>query len=351
MRSTVTRIGMAAAMVAALGTAACGGNQSQGSTNTVATGSANKCAVDSDTRIGIATGNATGVYYTLGNALAEQISNTSGGKLKATAAETGASVQNIQQLAKGDYQVAFSLFDTASDAVQGKGAFAEGGPQKIKALARIYDNVTHVVVRVDANINTVAELKGKRVSTGSPKSGTEVIANRVLTAAGLNPETDISAQRLDLTKTVDGIKGGTVDALFWSGGLPTPGVTDLLSQSPGQFEFLPLDQLLEPLTAKYGNVYSAATIPAKQYGTGADVSSIAVANLILVSPSMPDAVARDLTRVLYEYQPELVKAHPEGKNFDRTSGAQTDPVPLHPGARAYYASATVPTGPATKPTR
>src|SRR3954453_6365619 len=223
--------------------AGCGGRRTEGATANASASSNVSCDVTTETRVAIATGNTGGVYYAVGNAYAQQISADSGRKLKATAAETGASVQNIQQLAAGQYQVAFSIFDTASDALNGTGSFA-GKPQKVKALARLYDNSTHVVVRTDAGINSVADMKGKRISTGSPKSGTEVIAQRLLKSAGLDPDKDISPQRLDLAKTTDGMKAGTIDGFFWSGGLPTSGVTDLFTTAAAKVKFLDIDSLL-----------------------------------------------------------------------------------------------------------
>ncbi len=211
--------GVGALVLVAAGAAGCGGRQ-DGATKDDAAREVS-CKVTKDTRVGIATGNATGVYYVVGNALAGELSKTTDGKLTGTAAETGASVQNVEQLVAGQYDVAFSLFDTAVNAVQGKGSFT--APQPVKALARIYDNYTQVVVRADAGITSVADMKGKKISTGSPKSGTEVIANRLLTAAGLDPAKDVQAQRLDLTKTVDGMKDGSIDGFFWSGGVPTGG--------------------------------------------------------------------------------------------------------------------------------
>jgi uncharacterized protein len=143
-----------------------------------------------DGRITIATGNSGGVYYVLGRGLAQLISGNT--RLKATAAETGASVPTIQQLVAGTYDIAFLLADTAADAVTGNDSF-DGKQQKIQALARIYPNCTQVLLRTDSGINSIADMRGKRISTGSPKSGTEVIANRLLRAAGLNPDTDVQA--------------------------------------------------------------------------------------------------------------------------------------------------------------
>src|SRR6185436_4316001 len=195
---------LAVTCAAALLVSACGGRQQPAA----APGGADASACQAGTgQITIATGNSTGVYYALGGGLANLISqNTS---LKATAAETGASVQNIQQLVAGEYNIAFSLADTAADAVRGHGAFT--APQQVQALGRIYSNYTHVVVQRAAGITTMADFRGKRISTGSPKSGTEVIANRLLQSAGLDPAKDVSPQRLELGKTVDAMKDGSID--------------------------------------------------------------------------------------------------------------------------------------------
>ena len=214
--------------------AGCGGQRGGGNAGSAA--EPTSCEVTADARLSIATGNTTGVYYRLGGAYAEAIGKQTGGKLKATAAETSASLQNIQQLVAGTHQVAFSLADTAADAVEGKASFDE--PQPIAALARLYPNYTQVIARTDAGINSIADMRGKRVSTGAPNSGTEVIANRMLEAAGLDPSKDIQAQRTELGKTVEGMKDGSIDAMFWSGGLPTSGITDLFTSQRGNVKFI-----------------------------------------------------------------------------------------------------------------
>ena len=203
------------------------------------------CEVTTDARLSIATGNTTGVYYTLGGAYAEAINQQTGGTLKATAAETSASLQNIQQLVAGTHQIAFSLADTAADAINGTASFDEKQP--IAALTRLYPNYTQVIARSDAGINSIADMRGKRVSTGAPNSGTEVIANRMLEAAGLDPANDIQAQRTELGKTVEGIKDGSIDAMFWSGGLPTGGITDLFVSQRDAVKFLDVTDTLPKL--------------------------------------------------------------------------------------------------------
>ena len=314
-----------AVVALALAVAGCGGKQQ---TDQAAPGGARSCEAG-EGRITIATGNSGGVYYVLGGGLAQLISNNT--KLRATAAETGASVQNIQQLVAGNYDVAFSLADTAADAVNGKGSFA-GKPQKIQALTRIYPNSTQVLVRTDSGIGSVADMKGKRISTGSPKSGTEVIANRLLQAAGLKPESDVQAQRLDLAKTADGMKAGTLDGLVWSGGLPTAQITDITTALKDKVKFLDITPLL-PALKKVNPVYDQAVIPKAAYGQPADVPTVVVPNLLLVREDFPAGNACAITKLIFDKQAELAKVHPAAKEISRQLATQTDPVPLHPGAK------------------
>ncbi|GLZ35084.1 C4-dicarboxylate ABC transporter substrate-binding protein [Lentzea sp. NBRC 105346] len=279
--------------------------------------------------IKIATGNAGGVYHALGGALAKLISGNT--RITATSAETGASVQNIQELTAGKYDVAFSLADTAADAVAGTGAFA-GGPQKIQALTRIYPNYTQVVVRKDAGIDDIAGMRGKRISTGSPKSGTEVVANRLLKAAGLNPDTDVQAAHLGLAETATGMADGSLDGLIWSGGLPTTQLADLTKSLKGKVKFLDVLPLLDGLK-KISPVYDDGVIPAATYGQPADIPTIVVPNMLLVREDFPAPSACAITTLIFTRGEELEKAHPAAKDITMDKAPQTDPVPLHPGSK------------------
>lgn len=281
-------------------------------------------------RITIATGNTGGVYYTLGGGLAQLISDET--PIKASAAETGASVQNIQQLVAGDYDIAFSLADTAADAVEGKGTF-EGKKQDITALARIYQNYTQVVVRADSGISSVEDMKGKKISTGSPKSGTEVIANRLLEAAGLDPAADVSAQRLALRQTVDQMKTGQIDGFVWSGGLPTPEVTDLTTSMKDDVKFLDITDLL-PKLQEINPVYEEGALPADTYGLATDTPSIVVPNMLLVRSDFPEGDACAITKLVFDQKDELVKVHKAANELDKKTAVETGPVPLHPGAKS-----------------
>lgn len=315
---------LATAAAAALVLTGCGGKQVQ----EAPAGQAASCEAG-DGRLTIATGNTGGVYYVLGGGLAQVISQNT--KLRATAAETGASVQNIQQLVAGDYDIAFTLADTAADAAAGKGAF-DGQQQSIQALSRIYPNSTHVVVKADSGINSVADMRGKRISTGSPKSGTEVIANRLLESAGLNPGADIQAQRLALGKSVDGMKSGTIDGLFWSGGLPTPEITDLTTTLGGAVKFIDITPLLPELN-KISPVYEQGTIAAATYGLPADVPTVEVPNLLVVRDDFPANNACAVTKLLFDRKADLEAVHPAAEQINRDQATKSDPVPLHPGAK------------------
>jgi TRAP transporter TAXI family solute receptor len=325
MRKTAILAGALAIGLIATG---CGGKRTEAPAAQGGTSGTQVPCETSDGRITIATGNTGGVYYTLGGGLAQLISSNT--KLKATAAETTASVQNIQQLVKGDYDVAFSLADTAADAVNGKGSFE--APQKVAALARIYSNSTHVVVRTDSGIKSVADMKGKKISTGSPKSGTEVIANRLLQAAGLDPAKDVQAQRLALRQTVDGMKSGQVDGLVWSGGLPTPEITDLTTSMKSGVTFLDITGQLDAMK-KVNPVYDKGTIPAATYALPADVPTIVVPNVLLVRSDFAAGNACAITKLIFDKKDDLVKVHPAAKELSRDTASKTDPVPLHPGAK------------------
>jgi TRAP transporter TAXI family solute receptor len=135
---------------------------------------------------------------------------------------------------------------------------------------------------------------------------------------------------------VQGMKDGTIDGLFWSGGLPTGGITDLTTSLKDKAVFLPLDSLLTTMQGQYGEAYQATKLGKDTYKLASDVPTIAVPNLLVVSEKMPDALARDLTRIVFEHQADLAKVHPEAKNITRDNGPKCEPVLLHPGAKSFF---------------
>jgi uncharacterized protein len=285
-------------------------------------------------RLYLATGNTTGVFYQIGGAYADVITRHLAG-YEATAEPTNAAVENIRRLARGDADIALTFADAAADAVTGRGPFA-GTPLAIRALARIYQSYAHVIARTGTGIRDIAGMRGHRISTGSPGSGTENVALRLLAASGVEPDQDITRLSQSLPATVKGMRGGTIDAMFWTAGLPTLGISDLMTAMRDKVAFLPVAHLLPGLRREYGEAYTPAAIARTVYGQAADVPTIAVASLVIVGTDLPEPLAFDLTRLLFEYQDDLAKAHPEGRNFTRQAAPQTEPVALHPGARRYY---------------
>ncbi|MEU4577629.1 TAXI family TRAP transporter solute-binding subunit [Nonomuraea sp. ATR24] len=286
----------------------------------------------SGNRLSVATGGTTGVYYVYGGGLAAQLSNNIA-NTQATASVTSASIENIKLLATGKADIGFSQSDTAADAVAGTGSFT--GKQPVKALARIYDNYSHVVVAPGVAAEKVADLKGKTVSLGPPNSGTQVVARRMLEAAGLNPDSDITKQQLSINESVQAIKDGTIDAFVWVGGLPTAGVVDLATTKP-DMKMLDTSDVLAGMQAKYGKQYVGLDIDMSVYKLQGTVRTVGIANVLLVPDAMPEQLAYDITRTLFEKKAELVKVHPEAEKLDRALAQQVEPVALHPGAARYY---------------
>jgi uncharacterized protein len=334
VRRPRTTVLLALASAAAVALTGCG--EAGGGGGGSAEGGGSGCAEPAGGgRLSIATGNTTGVYYILGGGVAQVLTENVEGT-EATAEATNASAENIRLVCAGDSDIGFTLADTASDAVNGTAGF-DGDEQSVQALARIYSNFTQVFVRSDAGISSIADLAGKTVSTGSPNSGTEVIALRLLEVNDLTAE-DVGQQRLGLPESVQGMKDGAIDALIWSGGLPTGGITDLVTSMGEDVTMLPLDAELPKMQEQFGESYAEATVPADTYGLPGDVATIAVPNLLVVSDAMPEDVAEDVTRAIFENLDDLAQVHPEAENISADTATDTGDVPLHPGAQAYFDS-------------
>ena len=287
--------------------------------------------------LAIGTGNPTGVFYELGAGYADVINRHMTG-FEATAAPTNGSIDNLIRLASGDVDIALVFADNAADALHGAGSFA-GAEVNVRALARVYNNYAHVIVRTDAAIQSIVDMRGRRISTSTHSSGTEVMAQRMLTAAGLNPATEVTTLAMSLGETTTAMAAGSIDGMFWSGGLPTTGVSDLFRQAGGKVRFLAVDTLVPALSKLYGaGIYTAAVLPKATYALNADVPTIAEPNLLVVDANMPNDVAHQLTGLLFQYQTELAAVHPVAKDIKRDTAPQTEPVPLHPGAARYYAA-------------
>ncbi|GAB6877125.1 TAXI family TRAP transporter solute-binding subunit [Thermaerobacter litoralis] len=286
-------------------------------------------------QIRIATGGTGGVYYIYGGAMADVLSKHLPG-VNAVAEVTSASVDNILLLATGQAEMAFSLADTAYLAVQGQDPF--DGPQPVKALAVLYNNYNHLVTRADSGIRTLADLKGKRVSTGAAGSGTEVTALRILEAAGLDPDKDVQREFLGVQESADALRDGRIDAFFWSGGYPTGAVSDLANTPGLDIYLVPMGDVVDDLVQKYGAVYVEDSFPAGAYSGDVkeDTPTVAVPNYLLVPASMDEQRAYDILKTLFEHKAELVAVHPEAEKLTLENAVTGQVVEYHPGAIRYY---------------
>lgn len=285
-------------------------------------------------RLSIVTGGTGGVYFPLGGGLAQLISRNIPG-VQATAEVTPASVDNMRLIGAKRADLAFTLADTAFDAFKGFPPFQTAVP--IRTLTPLYNNFNHLVTIDGTGINTIADVRGKRVSVGSPGSGTEVTALRILEAAGINPDRDIRKERLGVDQSADAMKDRRIDAFFWSGGLPTSAVLDL-ALTPGiRVRLVPLESTLPALQRKYGTLYFRAVIPKEMYiGLPANVPTVGTTNLLVVHQDFSAELAYQITKLIFEKRPELALVHKEAANITLTGAAGRSPVPFHPGAIRYF---------------
>jgi TRAP transporter TAXI family solute receptor len=289
--------------------------------------------------INVVTGGQGGVYIVYGAGLADLLSKQL--KVNASAESTAASVANMQLIRDGKAQLAFTLADTAYDAVQGRTTSFEGKKVDAKALAVLYSNYTHVIAREDAGIKSVADLKGKKldVSVGAANSGTEVIANRILEAYGLDPATDINRQRLGVADSVNALKEGKIKVFFWSGGLPTSQITDLVTTT--KIVFLDHTDSIKKMSDKYGPFYFNTTIPKNTYKNDADVTVAGVANLLVAPSSMDAALTRAILQTMFDNKTTLEAVHAEAKNLKLETATKGSPLDFHAGAIDFYKSKSV----------
>ncbi|HEV8340966.1 MAG TPA: TAXI family TRAP transporter solute-binding subunit [Candidatus Binatia bacterium] len=287
--------------------------------------------------ISIATGPTGGVYYPMGGGMANLLTKSVPG-LVATAESTAGSVANLEFIHTGKADVALSMADASWDAYKGQDKFKER-PVGVRALMVLYPNRMHVVSMEGLGINKVADLKGRRVSTGAPRSATEVMAFRVLEAAGLNPEKDVRRERLTPQESANALKDRKIDAFFWVGGIPTSSVTDFAASPGVKIKLVDHADVVEAMNKKFGPLYVRDVIPAKSYpGQDAANQVATVWNVLVASAKLPDQVAYNIVKTMFEKKEDMVRVHKESESFDfknQTNAAAV--IPYHPGAARYFA--------------
>jgi hypothetical protein len=287
--------------------------------------------------ISIATGGTGGVYYPMGGGLAAVLSKHVPG-MSATAEVTGGSVDNLKLIASGKPYVGFSMSDAALDALEGEDKF-KGNKVPVRTLMVLYPNRMHLVSIDGKGVNKFSDLKGKRISTGSPGSATEVMAFRLIEAAGMDKDKDMKRERLSVAESVNALKDGKIDAFFWVGGLPTAAVSDLANTPGTKLKMIDHAELVPAMNKKYGNLYVQDTIGKDIYkGMDGDNKQATVMNILVAHQNMDEKTAYNIVKTIFDKKSDMVAVHKEAENFKyETQKKEASPIPWHPGAVKYFA--------------
>ncbi len=294
-------------------------------------------AAQDKVNISIATGGTGGVYYPLGGGMAAALSKYVPG-MEATAEVTGGSVDNLKLIGSGKNYIGLTMADATLEAYRGEDKF-KGNKVPVRTLMVLYPNRMHVVSIEGRGVNKMADLKGKHVSTGSPGSATEVMAFRVIEAAGLDKDKDMKRERLGVAESVNAMKDGKIDAFFWVGGLPTAGVTDLANTPGTKIKMIDHADLVPAMNKKYGNLYVEDSIPKATYrGMDTDNKQATVMNILVANANMDDKTAYNIVKTIFDKRQDLINVHKEAANFKlENQKASASPIPWHPGAVKYFA--------------
>jgi TRAP transporter TAXI family solute receptor len=283
--------------------------------------------------INVLTGGTSGVYYPMGVALS-QVYGKALPDAKVSVQATKASAENLNLLQAGRGEVAFTLGDSLSDAWKGDPEAGFPTPlKKLRTIAGIYPNYIQIVASADSGIQSLADLKGKRVSVGAPKSGTELNARAVLKAAGITYKDLAKVEYLPFGESVELMKNRQLDVTLQSAGLGVSALRDLSASMK-----ITVVEIPPAVVAKIGDpAYQPAIIPAGTYeGQTKDVPAIAIQNFLVTHEGVPADTVYKLTKAMWENLPALVAAHSAGKAIKKESALGGTPVPLHPGAEKYY---------------
>ncbi len=285
-------------------------------------------------RLSIATGGTGGVYYPYGGAIASVISKYVPG-VEATAEVTAAAVDNLKLIGAGEADFGYAYPDLAYDAMEGKGAFKSKLP--IRVMAHLYVSYFHLVTLANSPIKTVADLKGKRVSTGAPGSGTEVVAFRVMEAFGINADKDIKRDRLSVVESANALKDGKLDAFFWVGGLPTAAILDLAATPGISMKLVNTSDALPNIFKKYGQIYVKAAIPKTAYPKmAADVGVVGIPNILVCNTKADTDLIYKCLKAMFDHKSDLVVVHSEAKELTVNNAVIKTIVPYHPGAVKFF---------------
>ena len=286
--------------------------------------------------INVLTGGTSGVYYPLGVALT-QIYGKAIPDAKTSVQATKASAENLNLLQAGRGEVAFTLGDTLNEAWKGnEEAGFKARLDKLRTIAAIYQNYIHFLASADAGIKSLADLKGKRVSVGAPKSGTELNSRDILKAVGMSYKDFAKVEYLGYAESVELIKNRQLDATLLSSGLGVAAVRDLATSV--KIVVIPIPA--EVVTKIGEAAYTTGTIPDNTYnGQTADVPTVTVQNFLVTHAGVPEDTVYKMTRSMFENLDAMQAAHAAAKAINKATAAKGSPTPLNPGAERYYREA------------
>jgi len=286
-----------------------------------------------DTFVNVLTGGTSGVYYPLGVALANVIGKAMP-SLKTSVQATKASVENLNLLQAGRGEIAVTLGDSLSDAWKGNEEAGFKTPlKKLRGVAAIYPNYIQIVARADSGIKTLADLKGKNISVGAPKSGTELNARAIFTAAGMTYKDFAKVEYLPFGESVELMKNRQLDVTLQSAGLGVSALRDLATSVDIVVVTIPADVIKKTNDP----AYLPATIPANTYrGQTTDVQAAAVQNFLVTHEGVSNDTVYGMTKALWTNLDQLTAAHSAAKAIDIKNALAGMPIPLHPGAEKYY---------------
>ncbi|MGE8498558.1 MAG: TAXI family TRAP transporter solute-binding subunit [Pseudomonas sp.] len=299
---------------------------------------ASTAALAAPTFINVLTGGTSGVYYPIGVAMSQLYSNGIEGS-KTSVQATKASVENLNLLQSGRGEIAFALGDSVEDAWNGvEDAGFKAPLTRLRAIAATYPNYIQIVASKESGIKTLEDLKGKRISVGAPKSGTELNARAIFKAAGLSYEDMGRVEFMPYAESVELIKNRQLDATLQSSGLGMAAIRDLASMVPITFVAIP-----EEVVAKIDSqAYQAKVIPAGTYdGQDQDVPTAAIVNLLVSHEKVSDEVAYQMTKLMFDNLGRLQTAHSAANDIKVETATEGLPIPLHPGAERFYKEAGV----------
>jgi uncharacterized protein len=285
-------------------------------------------------RLSIGTADTGGVYYIMGGGIAKIISanipNT-----HATAEVTPGAVDNVKMLQNNSIDFGFTKSDIAAEGIKGVGPFASTGKVPIRVIAVLYPDIAHVVVA--PGISKLEDMKGKRISTSAPGSGHEMVAGKLLEAAGVDPLKDFKRERVSLSESANAFKDRKIDGFFFATGIPAASMLDI-NATPGlSYQIMDVQSYLPAIVKKHGRIYNEVVIPKGTYSkVEKDVKTIGVPVIFVTTEMMDEKLVYGITKTLFDKKSDLVAVHKQANELSLKNATNLPDIPFHPGAIRYY---------------